>query len=248
MQHNIDKGQVKAEIAFVFCNRERGYTEETDKFLALVDSYGIPLVCFSSKKFRAQRGPDTPGNWRIEYDRQAMALLQDFNPDICVLAGYMLVVGEEMCRHYDMVILHPAAPGGPAGTWREVIWELIRSNAAESGVMMHLAIPELDKGPPVTYCTFPIRGEPFDRYWEEIRGLPVDELIAQQGDDNPLFRLIRKEGVKREQPLIVATVKAFSEGSVSITDGNVVDSRGNPIEAYSLTREINEMVKDIPIA
>ena len=246
MRQNIENGNVKAEIDFVFCNREQGQTEETDKFLELVKSYDIPFICLSSKKFRAQRGVDAPGDWRTEYDRQVMALLQDFRPDICVLAGYMLIVGEEMCRHFDMVNLHPAAPGGPAGTWREVIWELIRSDATETGVMMHLAIPELDKGPPVTYCTFPIRGEAFDRHWEEIKGVPMDELIARHGDDNPLFRLIRKEGVKREQPLIVATMKAFSEGAVRIEDGRVVDSRGQPMEAYSLTGEIDAMVKDTP--
>jgi hypothetical protein len=77
-----------------------------------------------------------------------------------------------MCLRYNMINLHPAAPGGPAGTWQEVIWQLIRTGAHKTGVMMHLVTPELDRGPVVTYCIFSIRGStPFDGYWQEIEGL-----------------------------------------------------------------------------
>ncbi len=241
-QQNIENGSIKAQIDFVFCNRERGQSQSTDQFLDLVESFGIPLVCFSSIEFRSRRGKEAPGDWRLEYDRQVMQRLKGFKPDICILAGYMLIVGEEMCRHYNMINLHPAAPGGPPGTWKEVIWELIASEASETGVMMHLAIPELDQGPPVTYCTFAIRGALFDSYWEDIKGKPVDELIDQQGDANPLFSLIRKEGAKRELPLVVATLKAFSEGRVRIEDSRVIDAGGNAVEGYDLTVEIDEIM------
>ncbi|GAI48417.1 unnamed protein product, partial [marine sediment metagenome] len=119
-----------------------------------------------------------------------------------------------MCRRYNMINLHPAAPGGPAGTWQEVIWQLIKSGAEETGVMMHLVTPELDKGPPVTYCTFPIKGEPFDKYREEIQGHPLEEVKKSQGENNPLFRLIRQHGLAREFPLIISTLKTFSRGKI----------------------------------
>jgi hypothetical protein len=109
--------------------------------------------------------------------------------------------------------------------------------------MMHLVTPELDKGPPVTYCKFSIRSSLFDKHWEEIKGLSVGEVKAQQGESNTLFKIIRQEGMKREQPLIVATVKAFSEGRVRIENWKIVDSKGKPIKAYSLTKEIDEIVK-----
>jgi hypothetical protein len=141
-----------------------------------------------------------------------------------------------------MINLHPAAPGGPVGTWQEVIWQLIETGAEETGVMMHLVTPELDKGPPVTYCTFPIRGEPFDKYRAEIEGKPVEE-IKRNGENNPLFRLIRRHGLAREFPLIIATIKAFSEGKVIISkEKTVVDAEGKPIKGYNMTDEINELV------
>ena len=142
-----------------------------------------------------------------------------------------------------MINLHPAAPGGPTGTWQEVIWQLIDNDAEETGVMMHLVTPELDKGPPVTYCTFPIRGEPFDRYWKEIEGHPISEIKKKQGKNNSLFKLIRKYGLAREFPLIISTLRAFSQGKIKIMDGKVVDAEGRPIKGYNMTDEINEVVK-----
>ncbi len=172
-----------------------------------------------------------------------MTLLARFNPDICVLAGYMLIVGPEMCQKYKMINLHPAAPGGPQGTWQEVIWKLIERDAEETGAMMHLVTPELDKGPPVAYCTFRIRGEPFDEYWEEVKGKSVAEIKAEEGGNNPLFKKIRAYGLIREFPLIVATLKAFSQGMIRIVDGRILDARGEKIPGYNLTPEIDELVE-----
>jgi len=245
----IKQGQIEADIAFVFCTREPGESEASDVFLKLVEDYHIPLVCFSYQKFKARQS--TPGTarsttlpqWRLDYDREVMDRLQAFSPDLCVLAGYMLITGREMCQRYDMINLHPAAPGGPAGTWQEVIRQLIDDGAKETGVMMHLVTPELDKGPPVAYCTFPITGAPFDRYWREIMASVPDSPERGRTKDS-LFNLIRKHGLAREFPLIVSTLKAFSQGKIKITsEKKVVDANGNPIKGHNLTDEINEMVQ-----
>jgi folate-dependent phosphoribosylglycinamide formyltransferase PurN len=252
VQSSIKLGEIRAKIAFVFCSREPGESKETDLFLKLVESYHIPLVYFSYENFRKIKGAPTPNqtgtlpSWRLGYDREVMNRLRGFNPDLCVLAGYMLIVGAEMCRRYDMINLHPAAPGGPTGTWQEVIWQLIESKARQIGVMMHLVTPELDKGPPVTYCTFSIRGKPFDKYWKEIEGQPTEEIKNKQGENNKLFKLIRKNGLAREFPLIISTIKAFSQGKIRISpDKRVVDAVGKPLKGYDLTEEIDKTIKEI---
>jgi len=245
----INQGEIEAEIAFVFSNREPGESEESDLFFKLVKEYHIPLITLSYQKFKARQTTSGAGqagslpSWRLDYDREVMNRLQDFHPDLCVLAGYMLIVGKEMCQRYNMVNLHPAAPGGPKGTWQEVIWQLISSEAQKTGVMMHLVTPELDKGPPVTYCTFSIRGKPFDRYWEEIKGRPLEEIKRKQGENNSLFKLIRQHGLAREFPLILSTLKAFSRGKVKIMAGKVTNPEGRLISGYNLTDEINEAIK-----
>ena len=243
VQNGIERGEIKAEITFVFCSRGPGEAGESDLFLKLVEDYHISLVSLSYQKFKSERGTTDAGKqgslprWRFNYDREVIKRLEDFHPDLCVLAGYMLIVSKVMCQRYNMINLHPAAPGGPTGSWQEVIWQLIDGKARETGAMMHLVTPELDKGPPVTYCTFPIRGRPFDEYWQITPG--------RHDEQDPLFKLIRKHGLAREFPLIVSTIKAFSQGKVKITDGKVVDAGGRPINGYNLTDEINKQAGEI---
>lgn len=250
VQDSILSGEVKARIAFVFCSREYEETEATDTFLKMVEDYHLPLVTFSYRKFRSKASMVSTGQekdafpeWRLDYDLEVMVRLRNFQPDLCVLAGYMLIVGPEMCQKYNMINLHPAAPGGPTGTWQEVIWKLMESGGRKTGAMMHLVTPELDKGPVVTYCIFPIRGEPFDQYWQEIKGKSLTQIKQVPGEENALFQLIRQHGVVRELPLIIATIKAFSQGQVRVTpDKRVVDATGRPIKGYNLTDEINQKV------
>lgn len=249
-QH-IQKGDIPARISFVFSNREPGESEQSDLFFNLVKSYGIPLICLSSTRFQAKLGDKLKGNdpetglplWRLEYDREVMRLLGDFEPELCVLAGYMLIVGKEMCQKYHMLNLHPAKPGGPKGTWQDVIWKLIEERARETGVMMHLVTPELDSGPVVTYCTFPIVGGSFDRLWQELGSRSVAEIKREEGENNRLFQLIRQHGVARELPLIVATLKAFAQGKLRVENGTVLDGAGEPIAGYDLSEEVNRMVE-----
>ena len=243
---SIVRGNIPAQIAFVFCSREPGESAETDVFLKQVAGYGIPLVCFSYQKFKALKGnPDEDGfpPWRQEYDREVMARLSAFSPALSVLAGYMLIVGPQMSQQYYLLNLHPAAPDGPKGTWREVIWQLIAESARSTGVMTHLATPELDRGPLVSYCTFSIKGEPFDRYWDKLACRDIADIKQTEGEQNPLFRLVRRYGAAREQPLIVSTVKAFAEGRVKIDNGRLVDACGQPLPGYDLTKEIDKAVQ-----
>jgi len=155
----------------------------------------------------------------------------------------MLIVGEEMCRRYNMINLHPAVPGGPKGSWQEVIWTLMENRFKESGVMMHLVTPELDSGPVITYCTYSIISEPFDSHWSELNGRSVAEIKKEQGEKNELFQLIRRHGLAREFPLIVSTLKAFGKGEIKIENGKLFDQAGKPISGYDLSHEVNRALK-----
>ncbi len=239
VQEQIKAGEIGGLITFVFCNRETGESSETDRFFELVKSYHLPLVCYSSKKFCQARQKNLEA-CRAEYDREVMKKIAPFYQDLCILAGYMLIVSPEMCRKYTMINLHPAAPGGPKGTWQEVIWQLMETKAGASGVMMHLVTPELDRGPVVTYCSYSILGSAFEEAWQEVEKYGVAEIKKRQGENNPLFRLIRREGLAREFPLIVATIKAFAGGAVKVRDGKVADAAGQTTPGYDLTAEIEK--------
>ncbi|MEE8369570.1 MAG: phosphoglycerate transporter, partial [Dehalococcoidia bacterium] len=122
-QDEITAGRLQARIGVVFCNREPGEDPQTDAFLEQVRGYGLPAVCLSNARYRRERGlpPARKGEplpeWRRDYDREVMRLLEPHPFDLGVLAGYMLISTEVMCDRYDMLNLHPAAPGGPTGMW-----------------------------------------------------------------------------------------------------------------------------------
>lgn len=256
---SISSGKVpESEISFVFCNRDRGESAESDLFAETVDSFKLPLVTFSSATFQTERrerglqkeskGRSEPiQQWRRDYDREVMRRLGKYDVHLGVLAGYMLIVGEEMCQKYDLINLHPALPGGPKGTWQEVIWQLLEKRASETGAMIHLVTPELDQGPPLTFCRFSLRGEYFDPLWQDLEGkLQVKSLYEvreREGEANPLFREIRRHELAREFPLIVTTIGAFAWGEIVIKNKQVVTSRGEVLQGgYDLTEKIGQLL------
>jgi len=248
VHREIASGRLDARIATVFCNRAPGEDKNTDAFLEQARGYNFPLVTLSSRHFRRRLGErparkgETLPEWRREYDREVMRLLEPYAFKIGVLAGYMLIFAEELAQTYDLLNLHPAAPGGPKGVWQDLVWQLIETRAARAGIMIHLATPELDEGPPVTYCTYSIRGSDFDELWNEVEGRSVADIQAQEGEANPLFVEIRRHGAAREVPLVIETLRAFAEGRVSIEAKRVVDQAGEPIAPFDLTTEIERSV------
>lgn len=241
----IADGRLDAEVAFVFCNRDPGEDGNADAFQEQVRATGIPLVTLSSRGFRraaggevARKGEPLP-EWRREYDREVMRLLAPHEFEIGVLAGYMLIFCEEAAAKWDLLNLHPAAPGGPTGMWQDVIRELISQGSDRAGVMIHLATPELDEGPVVTYCTYPIRGGEIDELWRD-----AESRGAEKGEDLPLFQEIRRRGVLREVPLVIETLRAFADERVRIRDKQAVNASGATIEGYDLSEEIERIVAE----
>ena len=215
----IQEGRIKARISFVFSNRAPGEHEGSDQFFALANSLGLTLFHHSSRAFRRQWTGEPP-LWRSAYDAEVSDLITPFSPDLCVLAGYMLIVSPDLCRKFPMINLHPAAPHGPDGTWQDVIWQLIDQRATHSGVKIHLVTENLDRGPTITYCQYPIRGKAFDHHWNAIGEASAEDLRNALGEDLPLFKAIRAEGVKRELPLLVETLASISREDVQITPEN----------------------------
>jgi len=247
---HISKGMMPAEIRYVFCNRERRESLESDRFIQFVESLRIPLLLLSSRDFLPSLREKDKEAWRTLYHQEIAARLQGFRADTIVLAGYMLIVSPSFCGSFPIINLHPAAPKGPKGTWQEVIWRLIQRRATETGVMMHLVTKDLDEGPPITFVTFPIWGGDFDRLWDDLdrklKSRSFEQLTKGEGENIPLFKEIRRQGVRRELPLIVMTLKALAEKRVRIENGKVVDEKGKEIEGFCLNDEVEEYLLKIP--
>ena len=49
------------------------------------------------------------------------------------------------------------------------------------------------------------------------------DVINEKGEENPLFMEIRRQGVRREVPLIIFTLKALAEGKLRVMEGKVIN-------------------------
>lgn len=243
----IEQGRLPLEIAYVFCNRARGEQEPTDKFLDLAERYGLPAVTLSSNEFRkqsggaiARAGEPLPG-WRIDYDSAILRRIEPFGTRLAVLAGYMLIA-PELCRHMTLLNLHPAAPGGPIGIWQDVIWQLVVERATQSGITVFRATPQLDAGPALTYCHYPLIDAAIAPLWKSIEDLGIDEIRSRHGESLPLFAEIRRRGAARESPLLLATLTALATGRI---DPKAVLDPDAPLEAdlpLDLSPEVEQAV------
>ena len=222
VQDRLDKGLLDARIQFVFSNREPGEAEGSDQFFELTRNYGLSLATLSSNKFRKEKGGRFADH-RAEYDGRVMDLLSGYHPDICVLAGYMLIIGSPMCRRYPLLNLHPALPDGPIGTWQEVVWRLIETNATETGAMIHLATEEVDRGPLISYCTVPLTGPEMIEHRQSLEQRSLDQVKEEEGEEFALFQMIREVEYQREPYLLFETLRAAAEGRILINDGQVFD-------------------------
>ncbi len=210
---NIESGRLDARISCVICNRGMGETEQTDRFLNFIRSKGLPLVSESSSRFRRDYAGD---DWRTAFDRILSSGIERFDVDVIFLAGYMLIVSEFLCTRYSLLNLHPALPDGPKGEWPEVMRELARSGAVRTGAMIHVVTPELDRGPVATYFSFPLSGQPYDG-------------LRACGDVDALADAIRKQELRREFPLILATLRSLAAGDIVVSGGRIHNRVGEPL-------------------
>ncbi len=249
VQQRLAGTDIDARINFVFSNRERGEAEGSDEFFRLVDGYDIPLITHSSAAFRKRRKGRFSAH-REEFDLEVMEHLSGFEADICVLAGYMLIVSGKMCQRYSLLNLHPALPDGPTGTWQEVVWELIETESKTTGAMVHLATEDVDRGPVVSYVTMPTTGPMFDRHWESLKGKNIESVKEDEGENLGIFQAIRREQYKREPYLLFETLRAVSQGEIRIGEGRVLGASGAEFSqimshGICLDRQIAEAMGEI---
>ncbi len=211
----IDSGELGASVEFVFLHRERGEGEGSDAFMDLAAARGIPVVSLSSRRFREERGGEFAAH-RAEFDALALDALLPYSPDVCVLAGYLLILSPAMVRAYPFINLHPSLPGGPAGLWQQVVWRLIDERATETGAMIFRVTDELDGGPPLSFARASLRGPDFDPLWEEAGNEQASQLRERHGESLSLFQAIRRAEVALEAPLLTATLRLLAEGRLSL--------------------------------
>ena len=190
----VQRGEVpQARISAVVCNRIRGEDPEADEFLDWCDGQALPAIGVSSRSLHCS----FPRTWREELGRRFRELLSLYPADAHLLVGYMLWVDDATAAALPLLNLHPALPGGPIGTWQQVIRAIQSQGASEHGATMQLIVPgqeNRDRGVPVTFFRFPL-----------TPGMSFDQ--------------IRAAGFCREPILLTETLKALARGEIRLGEG-----------------------------
>jgi len=185
----VQGGEIpEANISTLVCNHIRGENPEVDEFLNWCRGQGLPAIGVSSQQLRRSFAR----TWRRELGRRYRNLLSPYPAEIHLLVGYMLWVDDATAAQLPLLNLHPALPGGPPGTWQQVIRAIQSQGAGEHGATMQLIRPgrdNRDRGIPVAFFRFPVES-----------GMSFDQ--------------IRAAGFRREPALLVETLKAWAEGRI----------------------------------
>ena len=96
--------------------------------------------------------------------------------------------------------------------------------------MIHVSTDKVDRGPVLSYCKFPVRGKDYDHLWDEISSYETGKLKHKFGEELPLFRKIRKDGLSRETSLLTETLFSIQTGEISL---------GNTKKSLDLTDRVN---------
>ncbi len=161
--------------------------------LQRAEKAGIPTEILLRKSFAAQ----------VDYDRSLLEILDRYEIDLVVLAGFMTIIGEKVVRHYEnrIINVHPA---------------LIPSFCGEGfyGLKVHEAA--LAKGVKVTGATVHFVNEVCD-------GGPIilQKAVEVLPGDTP-ETLQRRVMEQAEWKLLPKAVSLFCEGRIEVADGKTV--------------------------
>lgn len=134
----IHDAVLNAQIVLVVSNKRDAYA------LTRAAEAGIPTLTFPLKAYTRD------GKSREEYDSDLAAQVQQAQPDLVVLAGWMHILSPAFLSRFPnrVINLHPALPGMFPGTHAiERAFEgWQRGEIMQSGCMVHYTVPEVDAG------------------------------------------------------------------------------------------------------
>lgn len=133
-------GRVAGEVVAVISNKEG--VAGLDKAAAA----GIPIAVLSHRDYPT----------REAYDADLQQLIDGYQPDLVVLAGFMRILTPAITRHYHgrMLNIHPSLLPKYKGV--NTHQRALDAGDEEHGVSVHFVTEELDGGPVVLQAKVPV--------------------------------------------------------------------------------------------
>ncbi|GAD78311.1 phosphoribosylglycinamide formyltransferase [Vibrio ezurae] len=125
------KGDIDGQVSAVISNR--------------ADAFGLQRAQQANIPTHVKSHTDFSD--RESFDQAVMSIIDDYQPDIIVLAGYMRILTDGFVNHYlgKMVNIHPSLlPKYPGLHTHQ---RAIEAGDSEHGSSVHFVTPELDSGP-----------------------------------------------------------------------------------------------------
>lgn len=181
------QGDPPVEIRAVISNRADAYGLERAR------SAGIPARVLSHQEYAD----------RESYDEALMALIDSYQPQLVVLAGFMRILSANFVRHYEgrMLNIHPSLL--PRHRGLHTHQRAIEAGDKEHGATVHFVVPELDAGPIVLQAKVAVESD------------DTEERLAQRV-------------LQQEHRIYPQAIRWFAEGRLRLIDG-IAHFDGNPI-------------------
>jgi len=114
--------------------------------LAFAQARGIPTAVVSNTDFAT----------RAEFDARLQQVIDTFQPDLVVLAGFMRILTAPFVEHYAgrMLNIHPSLL--PLFPGLHTHQQALDAGMTEHGATVHFVTAELDHGPSVLQATIPV--------------------------------------------------------------------------------------------
>lgn len=176
-----------------------------------VDAYGltrannanIKTIALSHKDFESREG----------YDQALIAKIDELQPDVIVLAGFMRILTPQFVQHYQgkLVNIHPSLL--PKYQGLNTHQRAIDAGDKEHGVSVHFVTEELDGGPVILQAKVPI----FD-------GDTSDDLAERVHEqEHRIYPLVVKWLCQKRLSMVLKNQKEYA-----ILDGSIL-----PISGYA---------------
>lgn len=181
----ISRGALPAEVAVVISSRRDVKAPER------AARHGIPVHILRPKDFASP----------VQYDSALAALLEEVEPDLVVLAGYLSILGERVMERYRgrIMNIHPSllpAFGGKGCFGHHVHRQVLEYGCKVSGATVMFVDDNVDTGPIV-----------------------LQEAVEVKDDDTVESLAARVAEVERR--LYPAAVGLFAEGRLSVAGRRV---------------------------
>jgi phosphoribosylglycinamide formyltransferase 1 len=194
----VASGDLPIDIAAVISNRPDvlGLTRASDA--------GIPTQMLDHKSFSS----------REAFDFELMRIIDTYQPELIVLAGFMRILTQEFTQHYlgRMLNIHPSLL--PKFQGLHTHQRALDANESHHGVTVHFVTAELDGGPAAVQAIVPI--------------LPNDDAGT-----------LAKRVQQQEHVIYPLAVKWFAQGELKMTQGKA-ELKGELLPACGYQIRANE--------